>query len=239
MQVSTLIMTMAAAGLLAGTASAQVTVASFTFDSLAGSYVPTTPNTGLFTARAVDTATLRTVGSFNRNNNASSAQFSAGFVSGPDVADVLVTMNVTRINATTATAVGMVVVTDINGDVFRSPVSGVWSKNLTGAGFGGSMTAPVFDSTTGNGIIEGNTGGWTPNFGSGPLSGVLTLIVLNANATFFTTAYSGEAVGSAAQIVPGPAALAVAGLAAGMAGRRRRRECGMARNEAEPQLRAC
>lgn len=222
MQVSHLIMTAAAAGLLAGTANAQVTVASFTFDSLAGNYVATTPSTGQFTARAVDTATLRTVGSFNRINNATPAQFNAGFVSGPDVADVLITMNVVRISATTATATGMVIVTDINGDVYRSPISGVWSKNLTGAGFGGSMTAPVFDSTTGNGLIEGNTGGWAPNFGSGPLSGAISLIVLNANASFFTTSYTGEAIGATAQIIPGPAALAVAGLAAGLAGRRRR-----------------
>lgn len=222
MQVSNLIMTAAAAGLLAGTASAQVTVASFTFDSLAGSYVPTGANTGQFTARAVDTATLRSVGSFNRINNATPAQFVAGFVSGPDVADVLITMNVTRLNATTATAVGMVVVTDVNGDVYRSPINGVWSKNLTGAGFGGAMTSPVFDSTAGNGIIEGNTGGWAPNFGPGALSGAISLIVLNANASFFTTAYSGEAIGATAQIIPGPAALAMAGLAAGLAGRRRR-----------------
>lgn len=222
MQVSNLIMTAAAAGLLAGSASAQVTVASFTFDSLAGNYVASTATTGLFTARAVDTATLRTVGSFNRINNATPAQFNAGFVSGPDVADVLITMNVTRLNATTATAVGMVIVTDVNGDVYRSPINGVWSKNLTGAGFGGAMTNPVFDSTAGNGLIEGNTGGWAPNFGPGALSGAISLIVLNANASFFTTSYTGEAIGATAQIIPGPAALVVAGLAAGLAGRRRR-----------------
>jgi uncharacterized protein (TIGR03382 family) len=218
---STVFLTIAAGGVAASAASAAV-VSSFTFDSLSASYTATSATTGTFSAVAVDTATLRSVGSFNRTNSAVPAEFSAGFVSGPDVANVLLTMNIVRLNATTASATGMVVITDINGDVYRSPVSGIWSSNVTGAGFGGSMTNPVFDSTAGNGFIDGNTGTWSSNFGPGALSGALSLILTNPGATFFTSSYSGQALGATGQIVPGPAVLALAGVAGAMSGRRRR-----------------
>ena len=64
-------------------------VASYTYDSLSGSYVVSSPVTGVFTANATSGALLNTVGDFNRILPTSqNASFPAGFVADANPANI-------------------------------------------------------------------------------------------------------------------------------------------------------
>lgn len=215
------LMIAALAGVAASSASAQV-VASYSYDSLQGSFTQTSPITGNFVARAVDTPTLRTIGDFNRLDPAFiNATFPAGFVTDANPADIVVNVAVTVVTpGVFATGTGSVTITDINGTTFTAGLNGFWTVTPLGLAFNASMVYPSFSGPT----FTGYNNSWSTNFG-GPLIGAQTTVVLiqNAGANFFNSSFANQATGVTGQLIPTPASAAL--LAAGglLAARRRRR----------------
>lgn len=220
--------TLSVAALLAvaaGAAQAQSTLASFSYDSLSGAYVPSGPTTGTFTANAVDLVGLRTVGDFNRTVASSgNADFPAGFVTDVNMADISITLPVSVTGATTAaSAVGTITITDIDGDQFTSQVDGDWYLLAPGFYFfNGNLTnVGLADNGSLDGQFNGYNGAWNMTLPGSPLEGAIVNLVFGAPG-WFNTAFDEFAVGVSGQIVPAPGVLGLIGLG-GLAAARRRR----------------
>ena len=213
-----------AGGIVASAASADVVLVSMTFDDLAGSY---STGSGLFTATAVDTARLRTSGDVSRLVPAEgTASFSPGFVSQADQGAFNMSVAVGALNFDgTRNGNGSFTCTDADGDEIVGAINGTW-RNL-GLGFiafdGVLSQVFVNDNGAQDGTFNGSNGGaWDLDLPAlEPYRGALVQLVLGANG-FFGTSFRDRATGVTAQIVPTPGALALAGLGALAAGRRRR-----------------
>lgn len=199
-------------------------VASYTYDSLSGSYVMGSPVTGVFNANAVSGAVLNTVGDFNRILPTSqNASFPAGFVADANPADISLTVNVTVIGVNQALGTGTLTVTDIDGDQFTTGLSGIWTRTSLGVNFNAAMVNPVFvDNGALDGTFNGYAGGWSMDFGPGALTGANVALVISSTG-FFNTNFSDRPVGVSGQILPTPGALAL-GFAGTVVVLRRRRE---------------
>lgn len=215
----------------AGAANAQTVLASFSYDSLSGSYVATSATTGNFTANAVNGA-LTTGGFFQRTvATIGTADFPEGFVSDANPADILLAMAINKTSATTADGFGTITITDIDGDTFLATINGVddpltpqtegWIQIAPGfAAFSGALTNVVF--TSDDGQFNGYSGGWALPLPADQLEGAIVNLMIGGGSNFFNTSYSGRAVGVSGQLVPAPGVIALLGLGGLAAGRRRR-----------------
>lgn len=199
-------------------------VASYTYDSLSGSYVVSSPVTGVFTANATSGALLNTVGDFNRILPTSqNASFPAGFVADANPANISLSVNVTVIGLNQALGTGTLTITDIDGDQFTTGLSGIWTRTALGVNFNAAMVNPAFvDNGALDGTFNGYAGGWSMDFGTQPLTGASVALVISSSG-FFNTAFSDRPVGVSGQILPTPGALAL-GLAGATVVLRRRRD---------------
>lgn len=210
----------------AGVAHAQSTLASFSYDSLSGTYVPSGPTTGTFTANAVDLTGLRTVGDFNRTIASSgNADFPPGFVTDVNSADISISLPVSVSGGSTASsALGTITITDIDGDTFQSQVDGDWYLLAPGFYFfNGNLTNVVLtDNGVQDGQFNGYNGAWNLSLPGNPLEGAIVNLVFGAPG-WFSTGFNDFAVGVSGQIVPTPGVLGLMGLGGLAAARRRRR----------------
>ena len=204
--------------------SAQAQLASFAYNALGGNFSPTTPGNGTFLARAVDLPTLRTDGSFRRIAvPGGTADFFPGFVSATNPADIVLSLDLSSITATSAVGTGNIVITDVNGVTFSASVAGTWTVVGSGAStfstFSGAMTAANFSPNSG--LFVGDAGSFALPLPGAPLEGaVVTLSFTGAN--FLGSGFSGRTTNVIGQIVPTPGAVALLGLGGMLAARRRR-----------------
>jgi hypothetical protein len=213
----------AAFGLGLGPRTGAEVVATFSYDSLLGSYDAQGPNQGVFTARAVDQPLLRTVGDFNRTiSPEGNADFPAGFVADANLADIFLEMTNTRTSATTFSAVGSLTITDIDGDQFLTGFTGTWY--ILGPGF-----AFFNVDSTNNLRLESDDGFFNGYNGSWSIAGLTNLEWTFNNVIIggpgFDQDFSDFAVGVSGYFVPTPPAAAalIVGLAALGSRRRSRR----------------
>jgi hypothetical protein len=223
-KVSNTLLLVISSGVLATGAQAQnAIVASFTYDSLSGSYTQATPISGTFNASATAGGALNTVGDFNRLLPAfQNAAFPAGFVSDANVANISMSVSVTITGVNTAIGMGNLVITDVDGDQFTTGLNGIWTRTAVGVNFNATMVNPTFvDNGPADGAFNGYNGGWSTNFGTTNLTGASVSLVLSTTG-FFNASYSDRPVGVSGQILPSPGAVGLALVGAAVAGRRRR-----------------
>ncbi len=206
-------------------AHAQTTLASFSYDSLSGSYVAGTPTSGVFSANAVDQPLLRTVGNFDRTiASVGNADFPAGFVNDANPANIQLSLPVAVTSGTTASTVaGQISITDIDGDVFNAVIDGDWY--LLGPGFtffNGNLTNISFvDNGAADGTFDGYSGSWVMNLPGNPLEGAIVNLVFGGT-NWFVQDFNDFAVGVSGQVIPTPGAMALLGMGGLLAARRRR-----------------
>ncbi|MFA6044002.1 MAG: hypothetical protein WC718_03370 [Phycisphaerales bacterium] len=210
-----------------GSANATVVLVSMRYDSLAGSYDAALQQ---FTARAVDTASLRTSGNVSRLvSPTGQAIFEAGFVSAANPADF--NINVTAIptaNPNRRSGVGSFASVDLDGDTISGDVSGTWISTPGYIFFNGFLTNVIItpsasEGTSFNGTQSGSFGLDFPT--PPPYEGAVVQLVFAGNSnTFFANSFQDRATGVTAQLIPTPASVALMGLGTMVVvgGRRRR-----------------
>lgn len=212
---------------LSGVASADV-IMTMTYDDLGGTYAASSPTAGMFTARAVSTAALRSQGNVSRIDPDESALFDTGFKAAVGLqSDFVVNISVLKALPTSTTALGSgrFTATDVDGDTITGDLDGTWLRLGPGfIAFNGSITNVALNDTgEPDGIFNGTGGtGMHMNLaGAAPYEGALVALVFGASDFFTRTVETPRATGITAQIVPAPGAVALAGLG-GLLIRRRR-----------------
>lgn len=196
------------------------------YDSLGGSF---NMGTQMFTAAAVDSATLQTSGAVSRLvAPMATANFQEGFVSGVDPANFAINVTaIPTINPNRRTGTGTFSSMDVDGDEITGTVTGTWINGGPGfIFFNGTLSNVLIIPAgigAGNSSFDGTaTGSWAFNLGTpAPYEGAIVQLVFGA-PSFFTQGFSDRATGVTFQLVPAPGALALMGLGAVAAFRRRR-----------------
>lgn len=221
---------------LAGIASADAIVFSFNYKNLDGDYAhaPVGNQQGTFTANAADVGPdLRSGGFVTRNvNPAGTAQFAAGFVSAPDLANFGLGLNVFNRVGNQASGNGTFTATDANGDTLTGTITGDraldaqtgWAQFGSFVSFSGLLTNVVFANNSGDGLFNGSAGS-SFDFVNGvvpPFTGALVQLFINTGGGFFTNSFNNIPTEVGAQLVPTPGAAGLLALG-GLAALRRRR----------------
>lgn len=203
---------------LAGVAGA-APVLSFGYTDLSGSFVH---DTSMFVASAADTDDLQTSGDVTRLADVvGTADFDTGFVSRSAFADVQLTMQVSPIDAITASGVGNIVLTDDDGDTIFATINGVFTSGGSGIYFFEGLLSEVgYNGSEFNGTDGGSFDMDLP--GDPPYWGAIVQLFIASNAGFFNADFEGVSVQVSGEIVPTPGSLALLGLAGLTAARRRK-----------------
>lgn len=199
-------------------------VVTFTYDDLVGSFNSTGPGAGNFSAIAGNDS----AGEVSRiDGNPGSASFGVGFVNGADASDFTLNLAVNVVIPNLlGTGVGSFTSTDADGDTISGSISGDFIFDLVnGFIFFNGTLSNVFIADNGaqDDSFDGSQLGsfQISGMGAQPYEGALTQITFGASS-FFTQNFSDAATGLTAQIVPAPGAVALLGMGALVAGRRRR-----------------
>ncbi|MFN0133574.1 MAG: hypothetical protein ACKVW3_13740 [Phycisphaerales bacterium] len=202
-------------------AAAQQSIFSFGFTELNGAY-----DQGLmrFTADGVNAGVLQSTGDVTRLQNPGSgtALYDPGFANGL----VNVTLTVSGILGTTANGAGFITITDADGDTITGAVNGQFIANGPAVFFNGLLSnVNLNDNGPLDGLFNGPSGGafplsFLPN--PPPYTGAIVQLYIGSPGNFFTSTFSGVSTQVSGGVVPAPAGLALLGLAAGAARRRRR-----------------
>jgi len=209
-----------AVGAASCAASAQ-SVITFAYNNLAGTYDGTA---GIFSAAAVDTPGLQSIGDVTRlSAPAGTADFNSGFVSAPNLADVVFNISVTGIDQINGLAFGSgsFTLTDTDGSTLSGSINGVWIRGGLGQTFfNGDITNASFNGAT----FDGESGSFSTNLGFlPPYEGAVTVLFLRPGAAgFFDANFSAIATQFQGELIPTPGAVALVGLG-GLAALRRRR----------------
>lgn len=219
-----------AGGAFASVANADV-IASFTYADLSGTYTPSSPATGTFTATAVaqGPGALNSAGSTSRLvAPIADATFEPGFVAGANPASFFCSVSVTVVNGTPGSEFGLgngnVILTDANGDTLTADLNGFWTATPGGfVNFNGTMSNVFLNDNSGDGQFTGTqAGAWNMNLPGGPpYDGAIVELVLGVG-NFFQSGFTNQATGVTGQVTPTPGALALLGLGGLAIGRRRR-----------------
>lgn len=195
-------------------------ILSFGFTDLAGSF---STGSGVFNAQATDTASMSTSGDVTRLAGPfGTANFDTGFVTASAFADVNITMNVSIIDAVTASGVGSFTLTDDDGDTITGTINGTFRTPGYGITFfTGLLTNVTLTGTTFNGTDGGSFDMDLP--GNAPYPGAMVaLYILNGNS-FFGRDFRNVSVQVNGEIVPSAGSVALLGLGGLVASRRQRR----------------
>lgn len=215
--------TVVAATLLAGAglASADV-IASYSFSDLNGSY---DAGSQLFSAVADNNADFRTGGDVSSLiGSKGTAQYDTGFL-GLGSADVSFQLEVSNITATSADSIGVLSITDADGDTLTASISGSWTI-LNPFGFmfftGSSSDYAFTDNGVQDGFFNGSSGAFElAGLANRLLDGAVSLLLQSPGG--FATSFADASTQSDGIVIPAPGVLALAGLGvAGMAFGRRR-----------------
>ncbi len=216
---------------LAAQAMAVDTILSFGYTDLSGRFVSSGPGAGSFTADAVATTALASGGDVTRlSAPTGTSTFNPGFSAGADPANFSLTLSVFNNNGELAFGQGSFTITDVDGDTITGNIDGFWVRGAdTGQGsfntfFNGDLSNVVLtDNGAQDGLFNGNSGSFNLNLGlPGIFEGALVQLFLQPGSTFFNSNFDGISTQVSGEIVPGPSAAALLGLA-GLAGLRRRR----------------
>ncbi|MEL7472852.1 MAG: hypothetical protein AAGK04_05985 [Planctomycetota bacterium] len=217
----------AAIGVLVSAASGQ-TIASFAYNALDGQY--TSANVGSeYVAQASAANGVNSSGSVARQDGpGGTAFFDQGFVADADDSDVVISLSVDPINATTANGLGSLAITDINGDTITADIEGTWVTPFAGSNFifyDGIFSNVAFNDMNVLDGFEGQFGNTLgANFLEGDITGSVSIQFLAPEPVFFGsdfTAVVTNAIGSF-ELVPTPGVLAAFGGVALVGARRRR-----------------
>lgn len=212
-------------------ACANTDLASFSYDSLAGSYTETGgagSGVGNFSALAVDLPGLRSSGIVSRVvDPMSDARFPRGFMSnalaGFSNFQLHLSVNVTGVGI--ASGIGTFTATDVDGDQLTGTVVGQWSSQTSNfITFQGALTNVVFvDNGAADNTFNGMAGSvlMSPFPATPPFTGALVQLTFGA-PSFFGTGFTNRNTAVSAQVIPAPAALAIMGMGGLVVGRRRR-----------------
>ncbi|HEY3243295.1 MAG TPA: PEP-CTERM sorting domain-containing protein [Phycisphaerae bacterium] len=208
---------LSAMALTAHPAAAQILTYGFT--DLRSDFTAGAPGTGTLNIMAVSAST----GDVTRLvPTTQSALFVQDFVSGPDPANVVLSLGLTGITASSAAAAGTFTITDINGDTLTGNVTGLVAPLGGNAALVGTLSNVLLNGS-GNGIFEGTSGSFPMSFAgiaTPPFSGA-TNYLISIPAWFDQGSFTGASTQIQAQIVPEPAGLALLALGALAVGRRR------------------
>lgn len=217
----------AAVSVLASAASGQ-TIGSFAFNALAGAY--TQANAGMeYVAQASAGNGVMSSGSVARQDGpGGTAFFDQGFVADADDSDIVITLSVDPMSATSAGGMGTLVITDVDGDTITADLDGTWVTPFAGSNFifyDGIFTNVKFNDF---GPIDGFEGQFGnnlgPNFLAGEVTGSFSIQFLSPQPVFFGSDFNAvvtNAIGSF-ELVPAPGALAGLGMGLLVSARRRR-----------------
>jgi hypothetical protein len=212
-------------------AVANTDLASFSYDSLAGSFVETGgagSGVGNFSALAVNLPGLRSSGIVSRLvSPISDARFPSGFtgnaLAGSSGFQLNLSVAVTGVGV--ATGIGTFNVVDVDGDQLTGTVVGQWSSQTSNfITFQGALTNVVFvDNGAADNTFNGLVGAvqMSPFPALSPFTGALVQLTFGA-PSFFGTGFTNRNTAVSAQVIPAPAALALMGMGGLVAGRRRR-----------------
>lgn len=209
----------------AGSANAAVVLVSLAYNSLAGSYDAALQQ---FTARAVDTADIRTSGSVSRLvDPVGNAVFEPGFVSASNPADFNISVTATpTANPNRRSGIGAFSAVDADGDTISGTVSGTWLATPGFIFFNGFLTNVTITRSASEGTSFNGTqsGAWDLNLPSPPPyeGAVVQLVFGGTPSTFFANSFTDRASNVTAQLIPTPASLALLSMGTLVAIRRRR-----------------
>lgn len=222
---------MIAIGGTCAAAYATTDLASFSYDSLAGSYAETGGSgsgVGNFSALAVNLPGLRSSGIVSRLvAPTGDARFPRGFIgnalAGSSSFALNLSVNVTGVGI--ADGIGTFNIVDVDGDQLTGTVIGQWSSQTSNfITFQGALTNVVFvDNGLADNTFNGLTGAvvMSPFPAPSPFTGALVQLTFGA-PSFFGTGFTNRNTAVSAQVIPAPAALALLGMGGLVAGRRRR-----------------
>lgn len=201
----------------ATTAGAGSLLGSFSYENLDSDY-----NIG--TGQLLTTADALSTGSVSRLvAPAATAEFAAGSAS------MVLDLTVSNIVAGSADGLGTVTLTDLTGDTVTADVDGEFTfvpiVGSTGVlFFDGVLTNVFFNDNSGDGLFDGNAVAFDTDFsafGSEPFVGAIQRLQVT-DVNFFETSWGNRLSEVDGQIIPAPAGVAMLGLGALVAGRRRR-----------------
>ncbi len=212
---------LALTAMLAGVAglAGAAPILSFEYTDLSGSFDVAS---GVFDAAAADTAELQTAGDVTRlADPVDTAHFRNGFVSASAFADVQLTLDVSLIDAITASGVGNILLTDDDGDTIFGTIDGVFTSGGSGIFFFEGLLSDVgYAGSEFNGTDGGSFDMDLP--GDPPYSGAIVQLFIVTNSGFFTTNFDGVSVQVSGEIVPAPGSMALLASAGLMTLRRRK-----------------
>ncbi len=207
------LLTLAAAGLAAGTASGQLI--SFTYSDLDGSF---DSGSGTYMAEV----SSNTSGDVSRlDSNPGTAEFDTGTFPHAS-ADFIISMAVTNITASTADGNGTLTILDADGDSLTADVDGVFRLVFGSIFFEGQLSNAFFGNESGDNTFDGATMGSFDNpIPAGPYNGSVVELFFDPGS-FFAADFSNQETLVNGLLIPTPGAAAVLGLGGLMAARRRR-----------------
>jgi len=208
---------LAFAALIAGAATANAQIASFTYSDLLGSY---DTSTNIYRAVAGNI----TSGDVTRiSAPGGSAQFDTGFILDPTQANYDVELLVGNIQGGTADGNGSLTITDDNGDTITGDLDGEFAVFGGSVSYEGQLSSVFFNDISGDGTFDGTTSGsFSTAFpASPPFDGSIVSLFFNPG-DFFGTGFDNQITLSSGLIVPAPAGFALLGAATIFAARRRR-----------------
>ena len=208
-------------------------ILTYTYHDLSGSYAASSPNTGNFTAVAVNDPVnaLLSSGDVSRiDGNPGTAGFEAGFVSALNPADFVLGLTFVRnlgFPNLLGTGAGSFASTDADGDTISGSIIGDWINDTVNGFlyFNGSLSnVVVTDNGAQDDLFNGTQLGTfqISGLGTQPFDGAITLLVFPSTSGFFNGNFNDAATGVDGKVLPTPGALALLGLGGLVTARRRR-----------------
>lgn len=205
---------------VAASASAQVTLVDFAFNSLQATY---TSGSSTLVASATNGPIVSSGNVRRLVGPTGTANFDAGAAANA----LSLNLSVSAIGASSALGAGTLTLLDNNGDTITATVSGTFVNGVSAVFFNGFLSNVALNNISGDGQFNGASGGafglnLSSVGGPGPYTGAVVYLELGNASNFFQNSFASTVTQVSGNIIPAPASLALIGLAGGIAARRRR-----------------